>query len=216
MIGTVGYEGNALVHYCHCGKWGSFGYDVSLREDKLGAWYCFEHNPGQSEGKTSRVVIRLSERWLARAIEVGMARRALAVERGDTHYGDVPKTGDADDDIVGAIGECATAARLRLPWNPTVGGGADVGGVIEVRARRYPGTGCDLAIRPKDRDDKPYVLAWVNADQSIEVVGWMYGRDGKNRGTWNEKKKVWFNPPPYRPLHELEALLPKLLAAVQS
>jgi hypothetical protein len=44
--GFVGYdEDGHFVHYCHCGKWGSFGHNVSLREGKLGTWYCREHRP---------------------------------------------------------------------------------------------------------------------------------------------------------------------------
>jgi hypothetical protein len=32
-------------HYCHCGRWGLFGYGVSLREEKPGVWFCSEHRP---------------------------------------------------------------------------------------------------------------------------------------------------------------------------
>jgi len=46
MPGFVGYDENDLFsHYCHCGKWGSFGFGVQLRKDKLGKWYCAEHAP---------------------------------------------------------------------------------------------------------------------------------------------------------------------------
>jgi hypothetical protein len=38
-----------FVHQCHCGKWGSFGYGVSLRHGKPGTWYCAEHRPAQAE-----------------------------------------------------------------------------------------------------------------------------------------------------------------------
>ena len=34
---------HAFVHYCHCGKWGSFGYGVDLLNGKTGRWYCREH-----------------------------------------------------------------------------------------------------------------------------------------------------------------------------
>jgi len=34
-----------FLHYCHCGKWGSFGYRVNLRKDQLGQWYCLDHRP---------------------------------------------------------------------------------------------------------------------------------------------------------------------------
>jgi hypothetical protein len=44
--GFVGYDGEGrFVHYCACGEWGSFGYDVSLRTGRLGTWYCRKHRP---------------------------------------------------------------------------------------------------------------------------------------------------------------------------
>jgi hypothetical protein len=33
----------AFMHYCHCGRWGAFGYGVDLLNGKLGRWYCTEH-----------------------------------------------------------------------------------------------------------------------------------------------------------------------------
>ena len=42
--GFVGYDQDGrLVHYCHCGKWGSFGHHVSLHNGNLGVWRCREH-----------------------------------------------------------------------------------------------------------------------------------------------------------------------------
>ena len=32
-----------FVHYCHCGRWGAFGYGVDLLRGKEGTWYCAEH-----------------------------------------------------------------------------------------------------------------------------------------------------------------------------
>jgi hypothetical protein len=44
--GFVGYDADDhFIHYCHCGAWGSFGVGVSLRNGKLGTWYCREHRP---------------------------------------------------------------------------------------------------------------------------------------------------------------------------
>ena len=34
---------HAFMHYCHCGKWGAFGYGVDLMHGKVGRWYCREH-----------------------------------------------------------------------------------------------------------------------------------------------------------------------------
>lgn len=33
----------AFVHYCHCGRWGQYGYGVDLLKGKIGRWYCREH-----------------------------------------------------------------------------------------------------------------------------------------------------------------------------
>ena len=210
MSGTVGYEGNALVHHCHCGKWGAFGFDVSLREGKLGAWYCGEHRPDKSAGEQARVVIRLSEVWLAKAVEAGKARNADAVSRGQTPWG-VQGSDTEVQNIIGAVAEVGVAKHYKQRWTPGVGiiGGVDVDGKLEVRARPIPGPGLDLGIRPHDKQDKPFVLAWVYTDDyRIELVGWLYGYEGMhNSRRWNEPSKCWFNPPPYRPLHELETLL---------
>jgi hypothetical protein len=48
-MNNAGFVGNDkdghFVHYCHCGKWGDFGYGVSLRRNKLGVWFCRDHKP---------------------------------------------------------------------------------------------------------------------------------------------------------------------------
>lgn len=36
-------------HYCRCGKWGSFGYEVSWRRGFYGVWYCGEHRPSEDK-----------------------------------------------------------------------------------------------------------------------------------------------------------------------
>lgn len=42
----VGYDAEGrFVHYCQCGKWGSFGLHASVRNGRLGIWYCAEHKP---------------------------------------------------------------------------------------------------------------------------------------------------------------------------
>jgi hypothetical protein len=38
-------------HYCHCGRWGAFGYGVSLRNDRPGEWFCADHRPAATEKK---------------------------------------------------------------------------------------------------------------------------------------------------------------------
>lgn len=42
--GFVGYDAaDRFVHYCHCGAWGAFGFNVALCNDRLGTWHCREH-----------------------------------------------------------------------------------------------------------------------------------------------------------------------------
>jgi hypothetical protein len=38
-------EHQPFEHYCHCGKWGSFGVGASLKKGAPGIWYCAEHRP---------------------------------------------------------------------------------------------------------------------------------------------------------------------------
>jgi hypothetical protein len=154
--------------------------------------------------------IMLSDIWLAKAIAIGEARYLYAVEHALRMYGNIDYSDQGDSlHIAGAISEAVVAKHFKLPWKPHIGviDGIDVGGLIEVRARRVPGTGTDLAIRPDDKDDLPYVHSLVYADNSVTLKGWLYGRDGKGRGVWNSAKCVWFNAPPYRPISELEKII---------
>jgi hypothetical protein len=46
IAGFVGYdEAGRFVHYCHCGKWATFGVGVSMKENKFGRWFCGAHKP---------------------------------------------------------------------------------------------------------------------------------------------------------------------------
>jgi hypothetical protein len=206
QAGFVGYdEKGHFIHYCQCGAWGAFGYNASsLRAGKLGTWYCGEHRP---EGALP-VTVRLSPQWLARAIEVGKARNQFAEQQGYENYGELSGS-TRDHHITGAIGECGVAKHFKLRWNPNVGviTGIDVGDKLEVRARRPSQTGGDLVIRPDDKDDRPYVLVWVNDDDSMVLKGWLFAKEAKGTGQWMQAMGIWFVPPPYRPISELAELL---------
>lgn len=42
----IGFDDQGrFLHHCHCGAWGAFGFGVSLKDGKLGAWYCAAHRP---------------------------------------------------------------------------------------------------------------------------------------------------------------------------
>jgi hypothetical protein len=46
--GKAYYKDLHFLHYCHCGKWGSFGTGVSLKDERLGTWLCGEHKGGRA------------------------------------------------------------------------------------------------------------------------------------------------------------------------
>jgi hypothetical protein len=44
--GRVQELDGVFLHFCvECGRFGPFGYGVSLRAGQLGRWYCHEHRP---------------------------------------------------------------------------------------------------------------------------------------------------------------------------
>ena len=44
--GFVGIDHDGhFLHYCHCGAWAEYGFNVSYRDGKLGQWYCTTHRP---------------------------------------------------------------------------------------------------------------------------------------------------------------------------
>ena len=84
-----------------------------------------------------------------------------------------------DDDINGALGEYIASLGLGKEWNYPGGvGQPDLVGGIEVRTvmsddRR-------LLIKPKDKDDSPYVLV-IGTDNHLvwRITGYLHARDGK-------------------------------------
>lgn len=155
--------------------------------------------------------VELSEVWERRALNSGNARQDFAEAAQLQNYGG--EYGDCDhraDHILACRTECVVAKVLRQPWNPSVGiiTSIDVGGKVEVRARRTT-NGTDLAIRPKDKDDLPVVLVHVYPDDRMDVVGWLWIGEAKQRKdkVWCAKRAIWYVPPPYRPIDELKLTL---------
>ena len=181
--------------------------DQDARQENSGAI----QDEARENGSMSEPVIKLSDAWIAKATDIGAQRHAYALSQGYRNYGTIDD-GEERHHVAGAIGECAVAAHFKLPWKPNVGviTGVDVGNLIEVRTRILPGKGFDLAIRPDDKEDKPYVLTFVLKDNSVRLIGWLYGKEGKHGqrgGVWNEGRQVWFVPPPYRSISDLVSML---------
>lgn len=192
-------------HWCKvCGDPAGFGYDVALLKDKLGTWYCMPHRP--EVWKFTYPIIKLTDRWIERAHKEAHARQNSAVALGYEHYGCMESSVDLN--IAGTITECAVAKYLRKPWRPRgIHDPGDVGR-IQVRGRRMPGIG-DLGIRPPDKDEPPYVLGHVFADNTVQLIGWLYGHEGKNNpALWHERSGCWYNPiSTLRPISDLVKLV---------
>jgi hypothetical protein len=141
--------------------------------------------------------------------DIGVRRQVTAFMGGRRQYGNPDGSEPLfDQHIAGVIAEFAVARFFNLCWRPSIGeiDNIDVGGLIEARVRLLPGNGSDLAIRPKDHDDKPYVHVHVYRERPWrpELIGWLYGGEGKHPGVAVDPKRlVWFNPPPYRSIDEL-------------
>ncbi len=88
------------------------------------------------------------------------------------------------NDIQAAGAEIAVAKALNQYWCGGVNAfrQPDVGLNIEVRRTKYPKG--KLAVRPRDHDDRPFVLV-RGAIPEFEVVGWIYGFEAK-QDRWKE------------------------------
>jgi len=96
-------------------------------------------------------------------------------------------------DRQGALGELAVSLALPFPWDGKIftneqwlrwrQSGHDLG-PLEVRATKHP-TG-RLIIHPRDPDDSPFVLVRLHRYPTLEIVGWCYGHEGKDRSYWKD------------------------------
>lgn len=155
------------------------------------------------------MIVDLSRSWMLRAIRIGVERQEYADRMGKQAWRGRERGGmRAFDAVISAVGECAVAKLLHVPWpcrsvEDDYKGAHDVGDV-EVRTRRVPGSGSDLGIKQGDTDDSPFVLAHFLARTSvIDVVGWMYAKEVKQPHLWHELSGCFYKPPPYRSVDEL-------------
>jgi hypothetical protein len=143
------------------------------------------------------MIVNLTPQNMVTAALVGARRQCAAIVRDLKHFGHRKnsKTLAFDHHCIGAMAEFAVAKQFNLFWDDNVGrtDGSDVGGILEVRARR-PEVGLDLAIRPRDAGSKPYVLVYARPPE-FEIVGWAFASDGKRLGKWNDASSLYYVPP---------------------
>lgn len=160
------------------------------------------------------ITVDLTPHELTTAAMVGVRRRIHMIARAE-HDGEAnPFTLDEspfEGAIIGAMAEFVVARAFNLFWADNVGkrNAVDVGGLVEVRARRLGGCGLDLGIRAHDKLDLPFVL--VHADiPHFTMVGWIYGRDAWAIGAPTSRDWLRFVPAKLPPLREMTDLLDEL------
>ena len=124
------------------------------------------------------IIIKLTPAEMLIGEHVGRMRQAIARSRNWQTLNGGPNDFQAEENhILGAQGEMATASHFNLFWNIQVGqlGGVDVGGMIEVRARRHAH---GLKITNGDNDRLPFVDVYADPP-SFKLNGWCIARDGK-------------------------------------
>lgn len=141
----------------------------------------------RNDGRSRGLIVTLDWMEVSLAVHVATRRQIQALRRPTV---DVHRSGPGEENawtwhIEGAAGELAFAKLSHTYWAPTVDtfrSRGDVGDV-EVRTRTRPGY--ELIVRNDDCDERAYVLVRGRIPR-FEVVGWVYGREGK-RPEWLQR-----------------------------
>lgn len=131
------------------------------------------------------MVVTLTDLDTERAIET--ARRAIEYAEKNNFRDFTIPIDKLQAHVVGICGEIALAKFLQLPWNGFELATRKMGDVsnIEVRTTTYQFG--NLIVRPRDLDDRKYVLVRANKHPAYEIVGWIWGHEAK-KPEWEREK----------------------------
>lgn len=134
-------------------------------------------------------VVKLDESEMRMGEIVGNIRRDFAIRNKIKAADNAPEDERARTiDILGTLGEIASAKALNMHWQPAMVYDAaqiDVGGSFEIRTTDNPYG--NLIMKKKDRDYLPYILV-IAKPPYFKLVGWMMGRDAKSDQYWDVGK----------------------------
>ena len=126
--------------------------------------------------------IQLEPFELTRAAGLGVQRQVHNLFTSKKDKNSCPTGEGFHCHIIGACGELAVAKSLGVYWLGVLGDFTvpDIG-PVQVRTTDCPGG--SLILHPDDPDDAPFVLV-VGQNACYRIVGWIYGREGKNERFW--------------------------------
>lgn len=140
---------------------------------------------------SNQMLVTLDEKDILLATEVANMRNKS--QRDAKRRDGLVKGSSLGRDLQGALAELAVSRALDLPWDgkwlPVPEWdtwkleGNDVG-KLEIRStERFDGR---LILHPSDKDYSPYVLVTSDAHPTYRLVGWVYGREGKEDKYWRD------------------------------
>jgi hypothetical protein len=186
-------------HYCHCGKWGSFGLDVSLRKGWTGTWYCGAHYP--RDGERAVIIVTLSDSQIKFVDDINLEHTNRRMAAGST-----PTNGGTLDYetrlCLGRNGYRAEAAA-RLFFGKTVAwsiraeetGLPDFAGFIDAKGRRK--SHHRLCVTPDCPTERAFLLVCGADHPRYRIVGWCWGHEAKQDRYWGDPgtgRPAWWVP----------------------
>jgi len=156
------------------------------------------------------IPVHLTPTEVLNATNVGKARLATNLERGDYDSRGLSRENALTAHILGAAGELAVAKLANVYWNGDVGDfAATDAGPHDVRTSEW--LTARLCLHPTDKPRRVYILV-VGKPPGLWVVGWLYGFDAMVPRYWgnptgnNRPEAFWipqadllpWPPPPNR------------------
>lgn len=139
------------------------------------------------------ITIKLDRPSMVKAARIGCARQIDNILRGRKPAYGAGSDNDYQKHVEGAMGECAVAVALGLPWDGALGDldAADVGNLqVRTRSKHW----YDLIVHRDDPDDDKFILV-TGKNGTYFLQGWLYGWECKQE--WFLKDPTGNRPPAY-------------------
>lgn len=157
--------------------------------------------------------VRLTLENIRTARDVGIRHAEVMIAQKTRNHGAEAARSDYNRYITGAIGEYAVAREFNLFWDERVGikGGHDVGDLLDVKTKRLGTSEQRLNVGRHEPDETPCILVHLDGADAL-LIGWVYAREGRACGTWEEFKGYWYIEPTSSLLRPMTDLYPVVIS----